>query len=798
MKDLFSDFWYSLRRLRNHPGFTAVAVVTLALGIGANTAIFSVVHSILLRPLPVSEPDRLVNLCEVNPAVAGFCVAAPPNVEDWSRHSHRFDGFGIARGWPHILRTDEGAEGLAGGLATPGFFAVLRFSPLLGRLFVPDDLPPGNHRVVVLSHALWMNRFGGDRDIVGRSLTLDDENYTVVGVFEAQARVPQMEGIELWTPLHFDPRDEEHRAWRGFKALGRLRANVSVEEAQTEMDTLARRLAVEYPETNAGWDVEVVPLHERVVAPARRALLVFLAAVGCVLLIGCANVANLLLARGAGRRRELAVRTALGAGRLRLMRLLLSESLLLSSLGAAAGLLLAWWAVEAFVALAPSGIPRLDEVAVDGRMLAWAVILSLLTSMLSGLVPSLQAAMLEPNQAIKEGGEHRAGGPRLGTRGLLVISEVALALMLLVGAALLTRSFASLLRWQSGFDQDNLLVVWLLASSGKYSDGDQVANLFEEAAREVQSLPAVVSVGRTSAGPLFGGREPDSFHIVGRRASGDDPIARWFDVGPNYFRTLGVPLIRGRHLTDADVGGSLPVALINETMARRHWPVGDPIGARVVIRGKTRTVVGVVGDVQPFRPGTAIASEIYWPQRQAPRWATFLVIRTDAEPATLIRPVRQRLRELDPAMQVSSFATMDQLVGRQLVRPRFDMLLVGIFATVALVLAAVGIYGVIAYTVAHRTREIGIRIALGARRGSIVRSVVGGGMVPVLIGVAAGLALAFGLSRLMTGLLSGVGSTDPLTFAGMALALIAVAALACYLPARRATKVDPMLALREE
>jgi len=798
LSDLVRDLRYALRTLIRAPGFTAVAVITLALGIGANTAIFSVVDSILLRPLPVVDPDRLVSLCETNQAIAGFCIASPTNVEDWSQQSRSFETIGIARDWAFILKTDDGVEGLSGGIATPDFFNVLQFTPALGRLFVPDDLEPGNNRVVVLTHATWRSRFGSDVTVIGRTLTLDDESFTVIGVLPADALVPRMEHYQVWAPLHFQPREERQRSWRGFRALGRMADGATLAEARAEMATIASRLAGEYPETNEGWGVRLVPLHEQVVGSARPTLLVFLGAVGFVLLIGCANVANLLLARSASRRRELAVRTALGASRGRLVRLLLGESVLLAVIGGAAGLLLAVWAVNTFVSLAPGGIPRLDEVGMDGRVLAFALLISLLTSVVFGLVPSLQATSLDLNAALKEGDRGSSSG-RLGVRGLLVISEVALALMLLIGAGLLTQSFATLLRWKPGFDQSNLLTVWLLASSGKYETGDQVVSVFRQAAAEVEALPSVESVGRTSAGPLFGGRETDEFHIEGRPlpAPGEGPVARWFDVGPNYFATLGISLLKGRSFEETDARGAEPVAIINESAVQRYWPGEDPLGQRITIYGRTMTVVGVVTNVRPLRPGTPIDPEIYWPQTQVPRYATYLLIRTKTDPSSAVQGVRARLQQLDPDM-ISGFMTLDQRVARELVAPRFNMLLVGIFASVALLLAAIGIYGVIAYTVARRAREMGIRMALGAQRWDIVKAVVVQGMVPTTIGVGLGLVGAVGLTRVLDTLLFGVNPTDPVTFAAVAITLAAVAALACYIPARRATRVDAVVALREE
>jgi len=800
MSSLWADIKYGVRVIGKNPGFAAVAILTLALGIGANTAIFSVVDSILLRPLPFPDSERLVVLCEENPVIAGFCVASPTNVEDWSRQSRAIEALGIGRDWAFILKTETGSEGLSGGLATPGFFQVLGLNAQVGRLFLPEDQQLGRNNVVVLSHGLWQTQFGGDPSIVGRVISLDDQSYSVVGVLPAGVEVPRLEYVEIWTPLHIDPTAEEHREWRGFKAYGRLAAGATLGEARDEMNVIAGRLAEAYPATNEGWTISVAPLREHVVGSIRATLLIFLGAMGFVLLIGCANVANLLLARATERRREFAVRAAIGARRSRLVRLLLTESLLLAMVAGALGMVLSFWAVEAFIAFAPGGIPRLDEVGIDRSVLAFATLLSMATCVVFGLAPALFASRLDLNQSLKEGDQRSPGRSGSRLRSALVVSEVALALVLLIGAGLLTRSFVELLRWEPGFDQSNLMETWLLASDGKYSGAGQVAALFDAAVEEVASLPSVVSVGMTSAGPLFGGREPDEFTIAGRPAPepGQRPVARRYDIGPGYFRTLGIPLQTGRDFNAADTRGAPPVAIINETLARRYFPNEDPIGQQVTMLERPMTVIGVVADVQPFRAGDPIEPEIYWPFKQRPRYATFLLIRTSSDPTATIRPIEQRLKTLDPDMSISTFRTMEELVGRQLVRPRFNMLLIGVFASVALLLAAIGIFGVISYSVAQRTREIGVRVALGAADGDIFRSVVGRGMTLTLTGVALGLVGAFGVTRVLSSLLVGVRPTDPLTFVSIAVLLMLVALLACYVPARRAMRVDAMVALRSE
>jgi putative ABC transport system permease protein len=797
----FQDLRYAVRNVARSPGFSVVAVLTLALGIGANTAIFSVVDGILLRPLPFPDSERLVALCETNPSIAAFCIGSPPNVEDWDEQAQAIEDFGLGRQWSFVIRGNDGAEGVRGGIATPGMFDVLRLTPAVGRLLQRSDLEPGNNHVVVLSHSMWQTRFGADPTVIGQPIVLDGESYQVVGVLAAGAEVPRLEGVELWAPLHFHPREARQRSWRGFIVFGRLAPAATLDGAREEMALIAERLGAAYPETNEGWGITVMPLRDRIVGSVRPTLLVFLAAVGFVLLIGCANVANLLLVRGASRRKELALRAALGAARTRLVRLLLSEALVLSLIGGVAGVLLSLVAVKAFVSLAPAGIPRLDEVGVDGRVLVFALFLSVATTVVFGLIPALHATTVDLNQALKEGDRSAAGRSRLGMRGVLVVSEVALALMLLIGAGLLTRSFAGLLDWDPGFDRENLLTAWLLTASPRFPTGLDVVALHTQAAEEVASLPAVLSVGKTSAGPLFGGLETDEFVIGGRPEPepGERPVARWYDVGPNYFSTLGVPLLEGRLFTTDDVREAPQVAIVNKALVDRYWQDEDPLGGQVSVQERgAMTIVGVVGNVAPFRTGEPASPEIYWPQTQSPRLATYLVIRTAADPASLIRPIRDRLRSLDPDMQVSGFNTMEGHIGRQLVRPKFNMLLVGIFAAVALILASIGIYGVVSYSVATRTREMGIRLALGARSIDIVKSVVSQGMGPAMLGIVVGLMGAFGLTRLLTSMLVGVEPTDGLTFFSVPILLGLVAAAACYVPANRATRVEASVTLREE
>ncbi len=793
-----ADLKYALRSLIRTPGLTVFVVITLALGIGANTAIFSVVRAVVLRPLPFPEPDRLMAICETGESAGDYCGASPPNAEDWARRSRSFETIGIGRTWPFTFHGQEGTEGVQGGMVTPGFLRAFRLEPLLGRMLQDQDL---GRRVTVLGYGLWQSSFAADPGIVGQSLALDEESYTIVGVLPPEVRIPGLERARLWLPPTFDLSDEENRAWRGFNAVGRLRADATPRQARTEMSAIAARLAEQYAEANEGWGVDVVPLREEWVAGVSSTLWIFLGAVTLVLLIGCANVANLLLARSVERRRELAVRCSLGATRGRLVGLLLTESLVLAIAGGLFGTLIAHWAVAVFVALAPGGIPRLDQVSIDGSVLAFTLLLSIVTSALCGLVPALRAGRIDQTEALRQGRGASLWRSALGVRGGLVVCEVALALVLLIGAGLLTRSFASAASWKGGFDHRNLLTLWLYSSQGKYPEGHQIAELYQRAVAELEALPGVMSVGTASSGPLFGWRE--SGEIATADGSEDQTwVTNWFDVGPQYFQTMGIRLVAGRHFTAADREGAARVAMVNQTMARRLWPEGSAIGKRVsrvtLEAGVPMEVVGVVADVKPLAPNGEVEPEIYWPNLQIPRWATFMVVRTSSDPAGLAEPVRNRLLELDSELNLGRFATYERLISDRLVRPRFHMLLLGCFAAVALLLAVGGTYGVISYGVFSRRFEIGLRMAVGAGRRDILRLVVGQGLRLVIAGVGIGLAGALALTRVLTSMLYGVTATDPATFLAITGLLIAAALLASLLPARRAVGVDPALAMRRE
>ena len=701
------------------------------------------------------------------------------------------------------MRTADGAAGVGGGLATSEAFRALRITPQLGRLLEPGDVGRSWRRVVVLSDDVWRARFGARRDVVGQRVTLDGEPHEIVGVLPPGARIPRLERVQMWRPPHFDPRDEERRDWRGFLAFARLREGATLAQAREEIAAVAAQLQAAHFPAKPGWTVEVRPWHDVVVGPVRPAMYLFLGAVGLVLLIGCANVANLLLTRSTAREPEMALRAALGASRGRLVRGLLAESLVLAGLGAAAGVVLGSWAIEAFVALAPSGIPRLEQTRLDGPVLAFTAALSVATALLVGVAPALRATRADLHPALAGGGRGSLGAPprsRLG--GALIVGEIALAVVLMTGAGLLTRSFAAQVRWDPGFEQDHLLTTWVLASPGKFQRGGQVADFLAGAMEELRAIPSVVSVGAGSAGPLFGGDGEMTLTIDGRPAplTGPRQAALWYDISPGYFATLGVPVVRGRDILASDVAGAPNVAVVNERFVRRYLAGREPIGRRVfmVEHDAEFTVVGVVRDVPPVRPGDEVRPQIYWSNRQLPRYATYFLVRTAGEPGAVARAIEARLHAYDPEMQVSAVRTMRDWLSAGLTRPRFGMTLLVTFGLLALALSVVGTYSLLAYSVARRTKEIGVRMALGADRATVMAAVLGRGMRLAAIGVALGVVGALAATRLLSGMLAGVGPRDPLTFAAIVLLLLGTAAVACLVPARRASRVDPMTAIRAD
>jgi putative ABC transport system permease protein len=795
---LRQDLSFALRTVRRAPVFALAVVATIALGIGANTAIFTVINGILLEPLPFPDSERVVQICETNERVSDYCIVSPPNLQDWSRMATTVETFGLARNYSFILEQPDGGRTLRAGVATPGWFTVHGIEAGVGRLFNDGDMPPGDNHVVVLSNATWQADFGGDPSVIGSSLILDGEPYDVIGVLPADPWMYEFGFAHIWLPVTAIQDDVTNRDWRGFTGLGKLAPGTTLSAARDEMEGIRAALERDYPDTNSGWGLRLELLRERVGGHVRGTLLLFLGAVGLVLLIACANVANLLLVRSTARAQEFAVRASMGAGRGRLARQLLTESVVLAALGGAVGVLLATWTTRVFLRLAPPNIPRLSEVGIDGGVLLFALSITVVTALLFGIAPALSVARgrLTESLRARRSLDRRGNGLRNG----LVVAEMALAVMLLMGAGLLTRGFATLLAWDPGFERENLVTVFAIAPPATYETGGQAVDLFERAAAELRALPQVESVGLTSAGPLFGGIETAPFDIAGRAAGSPEerPSARYYDVGTEYFDTIGIAVLRGRDFAPSDGNDSLPVAMVNETFARRHLDGEDALDHSIEMFDRTWKIVGVVADVRPFEPDAPVHAEVYLPKRQFPRWGSYLVLRTRPGASALVDEARERFRALDPDFDAAGFVTLDEIAGRNLVSPRFNVLLIGLFSAVALALAAIGTYGVIAFSVSRRTHEIGVRMALGARpagvRLAVIRSGLALAMTGLLIGVVGGLAM----SRIISGLSYGIPAGDPLMLATVTIVFVAVAVLACWLPARRASRLDPLEALRAE
>jgi putative ABC transport system permease protein len=800
MQALWQDLHYGARLLVKQPGFTAIAVVTLALGIGANTAIFSVVNGVLLRPLPFAEPGRLVWMWGTIRGGGSRASVAPLDFLDYRAQNSTFEQFAAAFSPAPLNLTGGGEpERLTGALVTGDYFQTLGVKAALGQTLLPENEQAGRDQVVVLSHGLWQRRFGGDPKVIGNSLTLSGKSYSVVGVMPPGFSFPAT--TEVWLPLNFAASAElRQRKAHFLRPVGRLKAGVTIEQAQADIDAIARRLEAQYPDSNTGWGLRLTPLRDEIVGDIRPTLLVLFAAVGCVLLIACANVANLLLVRAAARQKEIAVRAALGAGRGRIVRQALTESLLLALLGAGAGLLLAWWGVDFLVRLGADNLPPTARVSLDLSVLAFTLGLAVLTGVLFGLAPALQALKVNLNETLKEGGRSTGGLHRNRTRHALVVVQVAAAVVLLIGAGLLLRSFARLQQVDPGFDAHGVLTMRIVLPHQQYDTPAKSAAFFARLESELAALPGVEAVGLVSELPLSGQRNDAPFSVVGRPPVREDQRlgADFRSVNQHYFAALRVPLLRGRNFTAQEVSQSAPVVIVSERLVRAAFPNEDPVGRRVALGfdDVPREIVGVVGDLNHRGLDAPQAATIYLPRLSVGR--TNLVIRAASDPAAVAAAVRQRVRALDPNLPLGGVRPMAEFVGESVAAPRYRTLLVGLFAGVALLLAGVGIYGVMSYAVAQRTHEVGVRMALGAQIGDVMRLVIGQGVKLAFAGVAVGLVTAVALTRLMRALLFGVGATDPLTFVAVALLLAFVALLACYVPARRAARVDPMVALRYE
>jgi putative ABC transport system permease protein len=809
MGNLLQDLRYGFRMLLKRPGFAFVTIVTLSLGIGANSAIFTVVNAALLRPLPYREPERLVHLWETTPRQQfGEREASYPDYLDWKANNQVFEDVAGYTKRSFTLTGRDTPERLEGAAVTDNFLQVLGVEPALGRSFRPGEGLPNTARLVLLSHGLWQRRFGGDPNIVGQTLALNGESYEVIGVLPERFQFAPANTAELWATLNPNDGQVSRRFMHWLNIIARLKPNVSIEQAQAGMGSVAQAIAQGDPASHTGTAIKVISLHEQIVGNIRPILLVLLCAVCFVLMIACANVANLLLARSTARRKEIAIRTALGAGRARLIRQLLTESMALALLGGAVGLVLAQWGVDLLLAGIPAAqaktMPYLQGLTIDSRVLLFTIGVSLLTGVVFGLAPALQSSKLNLQESLKEGGKTSAAQTHGRLRSLLVVSEIALALVLLVGAGLMLKSLVRLLAVDPGFNPDNLLTLRVLLPMTKYPEDAQLAAFHQQLIEHVENLPGVKGVGSVNILPLLGGNTA-TFVPEGRPAPppGEEVESNIRDVSSSYFRVMSVPLIRGRYFTDQDTAQTPPVLIINQTLANRLFPGQDAVGQRLIypkLEMPPFEIVGVVGDEKVTGLDKAITPVVYGPYLQAPNNSISLVVRTNSDPNSIAMAVRSEIQALDPDLPVFDVRTMGQIIDSSpsTFLRRYPAFLIGVFATVALALAMIGIYGVISYSVTQRTHEIGVRMALGARQLDIFKMILGQGLILTLIGIGSGLLAALLLTRFLSSLLFGVSAADPLTYIAVSLPLIAVALLACYIPARRATRVDPMVALRYE
>jgi putative ABC transport system permease protein len=800
MGNLIGDVRYALRSLARQPTFTAVAILTLVLGIGTNTAIFSVIKAVLLNQLPYQDASRLVVLREQNPDGSADLVA-PLTFLDWQQQSHAVPAMAAFRQLRYAFAGNGEPLDVPSVRGTANLFAVLRASALIGRVFSPEEGTPGADRVAVLSQAFWERHYGGSPGALGQTIQLDAQPYTVVGVMPAAFDFPPSAHVDVWTPLTFDPNDAHGRSRkaRSLSIVGRLADGVGQEQAQREMTVIAGRLATTFPDSNTGWGARVISAQEQLVTTVRPALLLISAAVGFLLLIVCANVANLMLARLSSRRGEIAVRAALGAGRMQLVRQVLTESFVLSGIGGGLGLLVAWAGVRLVRALPEGSLPRMQEVRLDGGVLLFALLISIGVALLFGLVPALQAsrAGLRDTMNAFSGTTRHSGGRLLGT---LVVIEVALALMLLVGAGLMTRSFAQLMRVAPGFEPDNLLAVQIYLPQSKYRTGLDRTRFYMDAIRRVGAIPGVRAAAGVSALPMYpvGIDYALPFTIDGHAApaNGEEPRADIRTATPGYFETMKIALRKGRFIDGRDRQGAPGTVVINETMARRYFTGEDPLGKIVRNPHGKGEVIGVIGDVKHYGLDSEPRAELFMPAWQQPLNGMALIVRTASDPKGFVDSIRREVLAVDAEQPIYDVSAMIDVVSRSVFLPRVSMLLLGAFAVSALLLAVVGIYGVVSYTVTQRTRELGVRMALGADAASTLRLVLGRSMLLVGLGTACGLAASVAVTRAIAGLLYDVSPLDPVVFAGVSLLLATAGFAATLIPARRATRVDPIVALR--
>ncbi|HJQ25164.1 MAG TPA: ABC transporter permease [Blastocatellia bacterium] len=814
METLLQDLRYGLRMLVKNPGFSVIAIIALALGIGANTAIFSVVNTVLLRPLPFAEPERLVNVWETRPERGvKQMTASYPNFADWRDQNDVFERIAAYDGQPFTMTGDDNPVRLVGAVVSADLFPLLGVQAKLGRTFNRDDDKAGAPLTIILSDRLWRQRFNADPNIIGTALTLNSKNYTVVGVMPADFQFPlQNDPVDLWETFasQLTPVDggtiADERGAHFLQTIARLKPGVTVEQARATMETIASRLSEKYPDSNTGFGATVIPTHEDMVGDVRPTLLILMGAVGCVLLIACTNVASLLLARATTRHKEIAIRAALGASRLRVIRQLLTESVVLSLTGGALGLLIAMWSADALVSASNDQLLRATQVGLDLRVLGFTLLVSILTGMLFGLVPALHSSKTDLNESLKEGGRGTSeGGRRMSLRGALVTAEVAIAVVLLVSAGLLIQSLWRLQRVDPGINPHNVMTFQLGVPEVKYN-AEKQAEFFRQLQARLGALPGVEAASAVMPLPLSNSNMSISFEVEGRpTAAGQRPSSAFRTVSLDYFRAMGVRFVRGRDFSERDGYNGPPVIIVNEEFVDKYFPGEDPIGKRIrpgisTTAGgpKWREIIGVVGNVRHRALNRDFTPEYYVPAPQVPLDSLTLVVKTTGDPRGIVAGVRDEVRQMDKDLPLYNIRTMDEYLSSSVAQPRLIALLLMIFAGLALLLTAIGLYGVMSYSVAQRTHEIGIRMALGASPGNVLRLVVGQGMTLAAAGVAIGLGVAFLATRVMASLLFGIGAKDPLTFAAIAVIIAGVALAACFVPARRATRVDPMVALRYE
>ncbi len=806
---LFRDIRYGFRMLLKARAFSGVAIISLALGIGANTAIFSVINALLIKSLPYSEPDGLVLVWgeELDEGSSRDQVSAT-DVADFRAQNSVFDDVTTYGGWSATLMGEGEPERIQGMQVGDGYFSIMSGTPLLGRVFTPEEQQEGNDFVIVLGHALWQRRFAGDMDVVGRKVILSGRPYTVVGVMPPEFRplpVTLVEArAEFYRPVA-EAYDNEARSSRHLRAIARLKPGVSIEQAQADLSAIAARLASEYPSDNTNRGVRLVTITEDTVGNLRKSLLMLLGAVGFVLLIACANVANLLLARATSRQKEMAVRTALGASRGQIIKQLLTESMLIAVIGGALGLLLSLWGTELVEALGRSAFPMLGQIDMDWRVLLFTFGTSLLTGIFFGLFPAWQSARADLNAGLKEGGRGSGASSRSALRSALVVAEVAMALVLLIASGLLIKSVSRLRDVSPGFDADNLLTMQFSLPGVKYTEPAMRTAFYRQAETQLGNTAGVQGAGFVSVLPLSSNFDGRGLVVEDYpKPRGEEISVDLYIVSPGYLSATGIPLMRGRAFDERDGEQSAEVALINDTMARALWPDQDPLGKRIKFPGSPsnpkpwRTVVGVVGDVRQYGLDREVPMQIYLPVAQFSTTVMSLVVRTSGDPGMMFGAVKKEIQGIDKDLAPFEVATMNELLSGTIALRGFSMTLLGVFAVVAMLLAAIGIYGVMSYSISQGMHELGVRIALGATAGDILKLVLKQGMALAALGIAIGLAAAYGLTRVLSSLLYEVGATDAATFVVVSALLTGVALAASYIPARRATKVDPMVALRHE